>query len=188
MQQRKDAGFTYADYAAWDGPERYELVDGVPYMMSPSPGSAHQRISVELVRQFANYLKGKTCQVFGAPFDVRLNADAGDDTVVQPDLVIICDPKRIDARGCRGVPDMVVEILSPSSGRHDQVVKFNLYRKAGVREYWIVDPEARTVLAYWLKDGEYVGRNYDETGEVAVGVLEDCVIDLGEVFGPGPEA
>ncbi|MDR0310315.1 MAG: Uma2 family endonuclease, partial [Acidobacteriota bacterium] len=111
---QKDERYTYADYASWDTEERYELIDGVPYLMSPAPLRKHQSILFELSGQFRNFLKGKPCKAFAAPFDVRLNADTYDDTVVQPDLVVICDKLKLDAKGCVGAPDMVIEILSPS--------------------------------------------------------------------------
>lgn len=182
MQLRKDTKYTYADYAGWDTAERYELIDGVPYMMSPAPSTEHQRIGRQLLLQLGTYLTGKSCEVFNAPFDVRLNADTEDDTVVQPDLAVICDPKKIDASGCKGAPDMVVEIVSPSSVKHDQFIKQEIYRLAGVREYWIVFPEFRNVQVYLLKDGEYMSKTYADKDSIPVHVLEDCTVNLADVF------
>lgn len=182
MQLPKDRKYTYADYLTWDEVTRYELIDGVPYMMAPAPSPVHQEINVELIRQLANYLHGKPCKVFTAPFDVRLNAEEGDDTVVQPDISVICDPSKIDERGCKGAPDMIIEIISPSSINHDQFVKQDLYRQAGVREYWIVYPEYQKVQVYLLQDGMYISKPYKEKGVVPVSVLENCTIDLGTVF------
>lgn len=182
MRLPRETYYTYADYLTWDDGKRYELIDGAVYMMSPAPSPVHQRVSGNLFLQLATYLKGKTCEVYAAPFDVRLDADGLDDTVVQPDLSVVCDPGKIDARGCKGAPDMVVEILSPGSVNHDQLVKFNKYRQAGVLEYWIVNPQARNVQVYLLRDGEYMGRMYGDTGLVAVDVLAGCEVDLGEVF------
>ncbi|MDL2319259.1 Uma2 family endonuclease, partial [Eubacteriales bacterium OttesenSCG-928-A19] len=143
--QQPERGYTYADYAQWDGIERYELIDGQAYMLA-SPSVRHQRVFRELFKQFAVYLAGKTCEVFSAPFDIRLNAAAEDDIVVQPDITVICDPRKIeDGQSCKGAPDMVIEILSPSTARYDQNRKLDLYLEAGVREYWIVDPEMRSV-------------------------------------------
>jgi len=174
--------YTYADYYEWDDGERWELIDGVPYMMSPAPTTAHQKISRELTYQLTAFLKGKKCELFAAPFDVRLNADGDDNTVVQPDLVVICDRSKINDRGCKGAPDLVVEILSPSTARHDRMVKFKLYRKAGIREYWIVDPDTKTVQTCILRDGFYVIAMYDDTDAVPVHVLNGCMIDLQPVF------
>lgn len=184
MQQPKDKRYTYEDYLTWDGDVRYELIDGVPYMMAPAPGTGHQRISRKVLVQLDAYLRGKTCEVFHAPFDVRL----ADDTVVQPDISVICDPNKLDDRGCKGAPDMVVEILSPSTQRMDSIKKLGVYRDAGVREYWIVSQENRSVSVYLLRDGEYVIRVYEAPEAVPVGVLEDCAIDLGAVFPAQEEA
>ena len=113
MGRQSETTYTYSDYEKWDDGNRWELIDGVPYMMSPAPSPRHQEISTNLVILLGIYLKGKTCKVYAAPFDVRLNADSGYDTVVQPDISVICDPGKIDECGCKGAPDMVVEILSP---------------------------------------------------------------------------
>lgn len=175
--------YTYADYCTWDDSEQWELIDGIPYAMSPAPSPRHQSISFELGRQLGNFLKGKPCKVFHAPLDVRLNADQEDDTVVQPDLVVICDRSKIDDKGCKGAPDLVMEILSPSTARHDRMVKFQKYQKAGVREYWLVDPDTNIVQAFTLKNGLYITRMYDDTEAAApVEVLAGCTIDLREVF------
>lgn len=174
---------------AWRDEKRYELIDGSAYMMSPAPSTEHQRVFRRLFNQLANYLEGKQCEVFSAPFDVRLNADAEDDTVVQPDIAIVCDPKKIEANGCKGAPDMVVEILSPATARMDQLIKFNKYREAGVLEYWIVNPETKLVQVNRLMHGSYVNQAYGDTDTVPVSVLEDCKIDLAKVFAPQrPEA
>ena len=183
MQLPKKPKYTYADYLTWDDGRRYELIDGEVYMMSPAPSVSHQEISGEIFRQFATLLKGKRCKVFSAPFDVRLNADAEDDTVVQPDILIVCDPDKIkNGKNCEGAPDMIVEILSPSSARRDQFDKFNLYLAAGVKEYWIVYPETKMVQVYTLTEGNYVGRAYSDAHMVTVSVLEDCQINLADVF------
>lgn len=182
--------YTYADYCTWDDGKRWELINGVPYemfpdetrAMSPAPAWRHQRFSSNLHRQFANFLYGKPCKVFAAPFDVRLNADEYDDTVVQPDLVIICDSSKISGTGCNGAPDMVIEILSPASIERDILIKFRLYKEAGVREYWIVDPERKTVLVYVLENGRYVVSDYSETDTAPVHVLDGCEIRLTDVF------
>jgi Uma2 family endonuclease len=175
--------YTYADYLEWDEGERYELIDGEAYMMAP-PSRPHQEVSGELFGAIWEFLKGKPCKVYAAPFSVRLYPaeDLSDDTVVEPDLVVICDSSKLDHRSCNGAPDLVVEILSSSTSRHDRIVKFQKYREAGVREYWIVDPEEKSLVVYALKNGEYVASTYEDTDTVQVAVLPGCAIDLKNVF------
>jgi len=174
--------YTYADYYGWDDGERWELIEGVSYLMSPAPFQKHQEVLGKLYLQFADFLKGKPCKVFIAPFDVRLNPETGDDTVVRPDLLIICDRSKLDGKCCVGAPDMTIEILSPSSERHDRFVKFHAYQNAGVREYWIVDPNTRTIQVCILENGKYVVTMYGDNDAVPVHVLDGCVIDTQAVF------
>lgn len=181
--------YTYADYLRWDESERAEIIDGILYDMSPAPLPAHQSISSELVRQIGNFLVDKPCSVFHAPFDVRpfeKDSDSAKDinTVVQPDILVICNKNKIDEKGCKGAPDFIIEILSPWNARHDVIVKHDLYQRAGVREYWIVDPKAETVTVFlldekgFLKPTEYYSA--DDTAKITV--LNDCPIDLKAVF------
>lgn len=187
---KKDKTYTLADLMTWDSEDRYELIDGVPYLMSPGPAQNHQEISVELTIQLGTYLRGKTCKVFSAPFDVRLFERQGDRpenvrTVVQPDLFVVCDPEKLDGKGCKGAPDLIIEILSPSSHNRDWLTKFNLYAKAGVREYWIVNPNDKVIQTFLLENGYYVPTSIGRAGDrLKVNVLEDCFIDLSLVF-PG---
>ena len=174
--------YTWSDYVSWDDDARYELINGMPYMMSPAPSISHQAVSMELSRQLANFLKGKPCKVLSAPCDVRLNAGDGDDIVVQPDLLIVCDMSKLDGRACVGAPDMVIEVSSPSSMRHDRLTKFHLYQKAGVREYWIVEDDTKILQIHILKNGEYTTRAYSDTDQAPVHVLDGCTIDLTAVF------
>ena len=145
--------YSYADYAQWPGDERWELIDGVPYAMT-APQRLHQDIVFELGRQVGNYLQGKPCKGYTAPFDVRLprqnEADTKVETVVQPDLSVICDPSKLDKQGCRGAPDWIVEVLSPSTALKDMDTKRSLYQRHGVQEYWIIHPEDRWILVYTL--------------------------------------
>ncbi|MCL1917385.1 MAG: Uma2 family endonuclease [Peptococcaceae bacterium] len=180
MEQGKKH-LTYADYAGWDDSVRYELIEGMAYMMT-APSWIHQSISMSLATQIHNFLHGKPCKVFAAPFDVRLNADGNDDTVVQPDLVVICDRSKLSGSGCLGAPDMVVEILSPSNARYDILVKFQQYQKAGVREYWIVDPERRVLSVHVMENGKYFSNTYGDTDIVPVHILEGCQITMQDVF------
>jgi len=178
---QSDKRFTYADYLTWDENIRCELIDGIPYMMI-APSRMHQGISVALTSQLYNFLRGKPCKVYEAPFDVRLNADKGDDTVVQPDILVVCDNAKLDDKGCIGAPDLIVEILSPSSYKHDLVLKFHKYLEAGVREYWIVNPDSKTVNVYILDNGNYMAFAYLESDSVPSHVLEGCTVHLDEVF------
>ena len=150
---------TYADYIGWSDDARYELIDGIAYAMSPAPTRRHQEVVGEMYRQIANTLKGSPCQPYIAPFDVRLpnanEADSDIDTVVQPDISVICDKSKLDDRGCRGAPDWVIEVLSPTTASHDQIVKRALYERVGVREYWLVHPIDRIVTIYVLENGSY---------------------------------
>ena len=182
--------YSYADLLSWDDNTRYELYDGRPAALA-SPSEIHQSISMALSVQLGSYLTGKKCRVYAAPFDVRLFEEEGDspedvDMVVQPDLMVVCDQNKVDRHGVRGAPDLVIEILSPASARYDRLVKFNLYQRAGVREYWIVDPSTRTVSVHALEDGAYHAATvYSSDLSVPVGVLDDCNIDLSAVFEAG---
>ena len=180
-QPAYDVRYTYSDYMKWDDDVRRELIDGVPYLMA-GPNRRHQKILGNLYLQLGNFLKGKPCEVYLSGLDVRLNPDTLDDTVVQPDLVIICDHSKLDDAGCKGVPEMVVEILSPSNSRYDKVTKFNRYLKAGIIEYWIVDPVTQSLAVHILKDNNYITYPYTNKEKVPVHVLKGCTIDLTEVF------
>ncbi len=180
--------FTYGDYSKWPDEERWELIDGIPYNMSPAPSRIHQKILGELHKQIAVYLTGKPCEVYMAPFDVRLpKGDERDDridTVVQPDLVVVCDRRKLDDRGCKGAPDLVVEILSPWTAGKDMKTKLSLYERVGVKEYWLVDPAHKTVQVYLLgPEGRYGRADVYADGEQAkVGLFPDLSVDLNSVF------
>jgi len=184
----KSLGFTYADLLSWPADERWELIDGIAYDMTPAPSTNHERISVALVSQFYNFLKGKSCEVFSAPFDVRLPYPSEDDmtttTVVQPDLTVVCDRKKLDARGCLGAPTLVVEILSPDTAAKDLREKLHLYERVGVPEYWIISPVEQTLMVFTRdKRGRYGAPTaYSRTDQVLVGVLPGLTIELAEVF------
>jgi len=142
----------------------------------------HQGTSFELAEQLRNFLKDKPSKAFTAPFDVRLSAQGEDDTVVQPDLLVVCERSKLDGKACNGPPDLVIEILSPSSFSRDKWLKFNLYQRSGVREYWIVDPDSGTVTVYTLEGGQYMTSAYGGAQRVPVSVLPGCEILLGEAF------
>jgi len=178
----EDRRYTYADYASWDDDIRYELIDGIPYVMY-APSTAHQSILMELSNQLFNFLKGKPCRVFVAPYDVCLSGLGDeDDTVVQPDILVVCDESILDEKRCNGVPDMTIEILSPSTSKRDLLTKLIKYQNAGVREYWIVDPDEKAVNVHILENGRYVINSYESNETIAVTVLDGCNIILSEVF------
>ena len=182
--RQENQGYTYADFITWDEDVRYELIDGEAYLLA-APNVAHQRISGELHGQIWQFLKGKPCEVFHAALDVRLNADEDDNTVLEPDIVVVCDRSKLaGGKACVGAPDMVAEILSPSTAGRDCILKLEKYQKAGVREYWIVDPESRSVGVHVWDNGKTVFHAYEETDTVPVHVLEGCAISLPDVFGP----
>ena len=184
----KQERFTFADCLTWDEDKRIEIIDGEAFMMA-TPSRIHQGICFEIGRQLGNYLEGKQCRVYPAPFGVRLFEQDGDspenvDTVVEPDISVVCDRSKLDMYGCKGAPDLIVEVLSPSTQRHDQLVKLNLYQRAGVQEYWIVDPENRTVrVMVRAGDGILQVREVYRQDDVAkVNVLDGCFIELSKVF------
>ena len=189
LKEKEIKKFTYRDYLHWPDDQRWELIDGVPYNMSPAPNRIHQEISGELYRQIANYLAGKQCKVYAAPFDVRLPAagEKDDDeitTVVQPDITVVCDRSKLDKKGCKGVPDLVIEILSPYTAKKDMKEKYFLYEKFGVKEYWIVYPDYKTVSVYTLDINKAYGAPavYEEEEQVEVGIFEDLTVELKTVF------
>jgi Uma2 family endonuclease len=189
-EKNDTARYTYADYLAWKTEERYELLDGEAYMMS-APTVTHQAVSRELLLQFGIFLRGKSCQVFAAPFDVRLfpREDGGDDTVVQPDLLVVCDKAKIaDNRACRGAPDLVIEILSPSNDGPAMFLKYNKYLTAGVREYWVISPETREIQVHILDRGDekksnrYVSTLYSGAAALDVSVLPGLSVDFNTIW------
>jgi len=179
---------TYGDYLTWPEDERWEIIDGVPYMMT-APSWQHQGISMELSLQFGNYLRDKPCRVFAAPFDLCVpEFDESDEDisnlVAQPDLVVVCDEGKLRKSGYFGVPTLVIEIASPSTSKKDRLLKFNKYEKAGVKEYWIVEPDGKIVSVFTLQENKRYGRPevYSDQDKIKVSVFPDLEIDLGTVF------
>jgi Uma2 family endonuclease len=173
---RDQRHYTYADYRSWPEDVRYELVDGAAFLMAPAPSIDHQTIAFEIGRQLGNALEGHPCRVLLAPVDVLLlrasEADDVVDTVVQPDVLVVCDPQKVTQRGIRGAPDWVLEVISPASASHDQIIKLAAYERAGVREYWLIHPTDR-VLTIYRYNGTAYGRPLivELVGETAVDVL-----------------
>jgi len=190
-QLNSNIKYSYADYLLWDDDKRYELFNGKVEAMTPAPALQHQRLSIKIIGEFIIFFKNKNnpFEVFHAPFDVRLpklNIENDDEkiyTVVQPDIIVICDKEKIDERGCIGAPDLIVEILSPSTSKKDVDDKFHLYEEAGVKEYWIVHPEEKTLTVFMLKDNKYQFQKiYSEADKVKVGIFKDMIIDLSYIF------
>jgi Uma2 family endonuclease len=188
QQEEEKIRYTYADYLEWDEGERYEILGGEAYMMA-SPSVFHQTISMKLSTQFQNFLEGKPCRVFAAPLDVRLfpREDNSDDTVVQPDILVVCDESKLaDNRSCRGAPDLVIEILSPSNSDILLFLKFQNYLRAGVQEYWLVNPETREVQVHVLDraDGEvrYISTAHDAVEAINVTILPGLKIDFTGIW------
>ena len=184
--------FTYKDYLAWPDDVRAEIINGVAYMMSP-PFTYHQRVAGKLFNILSNFLKEKTCEAFIAPFGVRLFPEENetDDTVVEPDILVVCDPSKIDERGCNGAPDLAIEILSPSTRRKDRYLKLELYQKAKVREYWIVSPEDCEIEVHLFENNvtKFYGKNDSDTPDdselpetVPVFILPGLEIDVKDIF------
>ena len=185
--------FTYRDYCQWPEERRCELIDGEVFDMTPGPGRLHQEILVEMTVVLHAFFKEKPGKLFVAPFDVRLpkrkEADEKVTTVVQPDLLVICDEAKLDDKGCRGAPDLVVEIASPSTLSHDRVKKLNLYEKSGVREFWIVDPgENGTVMRFNLSSESRYGRPeiFDRTMNLTSEIFPGLSIALDDIFPKPP--
>lgn len=185
----KNCRYTYADYKTWPDNERWELIDGIAYSMSPAPLREHQKVSIALSTQIFTALEGKPCEAYNAPLDVKLSALPGIeendiDIVVQPDILVVCDPDRLDDKGCNGAPDWIIEILSPATSYKDENEKLALYEKYGVKEYWIIQPGAKMVFIYILgENGSYkkpeVAKKDEVVSSYAVPGVE---IDLKRVF------
>ncbi len=191
---RKVSGrHSYADYLRWNDTRRFELVDGIPYDMTPAPSRKHQEISMKLSVIIAGHLHGRHYSVYAAPFDVRLadGSERDEDiaTVVQPDIVVVCDPRKLDERGCAGAPDLVIEIASPVTASRDMKEKLSLYERHGVKEYWIVFPgegdSMRLVLVFTAgKDGGYGRPGVYAPGDTLKSkTLRGLSVSLDEIFG-----
>lgn len=177
-----DQRFTYEDYCTWSDDARYELIDGRVHRME-APNQQHQKISGHLFFHLYGYLLTRSCEVYAAPFDVRLNVGEGKDTVVQPDLVVICDQEKLDHKGVKGVPEFLIEILSPSTSTRDRTVKLQKYEQYAVKEVWLIDPLYKTVTVHVLNErGRYTYKIYQNNDSITSTVLTDFTIDLATIF------
>lgn len=186
LQQRDTRHYRYADYLGWPDDVRYELIDGIAWLMTPAPTRRHQELVGELYFQVREALEGRPCRAYVAPFDVRLprrnEADADVDTVVQPDVLVVCDPAKLDDRGLRGAPDWVIEVLSPATAGHDQTRKLAAYERAGVPEVWLVHPSDLVLTIYRLEDGRYGRPLIQEFEGVTPSLLDGVAIDWPRVL------
>ena len=184
----KDRQYTTEDYDALPEGARVELIDGIfydLYLTDEAPGTIHQKIVMEISYRIRRYIDEKDgkCEVFPAPFAVRLNND--DKTSVEPDISVICDPEKITERGCEGAPDWIIEVITPGTARHDHVRKLGLYINAGVREYWIVDPYKEKVVVYHFDSDDPLPNIYTFEDKIGSGIYEDLYIDLSEILSFG---
>jgi Uma2 family endonuclease len=181
--------YTYADYLLWRFEERVELIRGKIFKMSPAPSRMHQKVSGNLYRAISNFLWGKACEVYSAPFDVRLVRKSEDDadvkTVVQPDVFVVCDLFKLDDNGCNGAPDLVIEILSPGNNEKELKLKFDLYEEFGVKEYWVVYPVEQNLIKYIQNnEGKFIseGRAFIPGDKITTHVLPGFELSLNDVF------
>ena len=180
--------YSYADYLKWEFKERLELIKGKIFNMSPAPATRHQQISSKIFGRIWTFLESKDCQVFAAPFDVRLpvkskkNEDV--ETVVQPDICVICDANKIDTKGCFGAPDLIIEILSPGNSKKEMKDKYEVYEESGVKEYWLVDISNECVFVYVLDNsGKYIGLKPFVTEDIIESsTLEGFSISTQDIF------
>ncbi|MFT6865612.1 MAG: Uma2 family endonuclease [Cyclobacteriaceae bacterium] len=181
--------YSYADYLKWTFDERVEIIKGKLFKMSPAPRRTHQEVGSNLHVEIGMYLKGKSCNVYSAPFDVRFPKNSNEPnsqtyTVVQPDLCVVCDETKLDDAGCKGAPDLIIEILSPSTASKDLTEKYQLYQEHGVNEYWIVYPGENVIEAYDLnEEGKYISRGkFVRENSLTSNVLIGLNINLTDVF------
>lgn len=179
--------YTYADYQSWEFEDRSELMRGQLWLM-PAPRRVHQEVSADIHYLLKRHLQGKKCRAYAAPFDVRLvkggpQSDAQIRTVVQPDICVVCDPAKLDDKGCIGAPDLVVEIISPGSVGHDTRAKFALYEENGVLEYWLVAPGEKSVTVFVLDKDRYEQTGeYYKPGPIPVHTLPGLTLEWDDVF------
>ena len=178
--------YTYADYLTWQLKERVELIKGKIFKMSPAPSKVHLQIATKLTGLFWQHFEQSNCHVFSAPFDVRLPVPSKEKefTVVQPDLTIVCDSSKLDEQGCKGSPDLVIEIFLPGNTKKEMKEKYEVYEEAGVREYWLVEPNDKAIFVYVLnEEGIFYGlRPRIEEEEMSSVIFPELTIDLKRVF------
>ncbi|MBC6111921.1 Uma2 family endonuclease [Pedobacter sp. CCM 8938] len=181
--------YSYANYLNWLFEDRVELIKGKIFKMSPAPSRVHQKISIKITNPLVNFLKGKSCEVYNAPFDVRFpkksKADQDIFTVLQPDICVICDKAKLDDRGCIGAPDLIVEILSPGNTKMELLNKYQVYEEFEVKEYWVVSQSDQSILIYTLNDlGKFQpSKIFTLSEKISSTVLPGFELELDDVFG-----
>jgi Uma2 family endonuclease len=176
--------YSMVDYLSWKFKERVELLKGYVAKISPAPNSGHQIISWNLASEFSIVFKNKPCKAFAAPFDVYLPKNSkSEQTIVQPDLCVICDTSKIEKKGCVGTPDLMVEILSPGNSRKEVIDKYEIYQEAGVKEYWVIYPAEQVLQVYSLKNAEFVAMKPKAPGDIYESELfPDLKINVEAIF------
>lgn len=187
-----DGVYTYADYLRWQFDDMVELLRGKVFRMSPAPNRMHQRVSRQLCTTLFSYFNKKSCEVYNAPFDVRLldrvkstQSNKEITTVVQPDICVICDPAKLDDQGCIGAPDLIVEIVSPGNSKKEVDLKYRLYQESGVREYWIVYPAYQQIQQFVLDENDFqfrLHKIYAGDGQITAFIFPELVMDIEEIF------
>ena len=176
-EPRNDVKFTFEDYLKWDDGVRYELIDGVAYAIA-APNFDHQLIQGEIYGELRNFLKGKPCKAYSAPSDVKID----DHNVVQPDVYVTCDKSKLDGQFHNGVPDLIVEVLSPSNTFKEIARKNHFYFTAGVKEYWLVNPKKRIIDVFIAEDNDYLHTEYVEGDTIQCKVLDGFSIKVSDIF------
>ena len=175
--------YTYADYLLWKFKEKIQLFKGKIFAMSPAPARFHQEISTNLNELLIPFFKGQKCKIYSAPFDVFFKSTDGKESVVQPDICVICDRQKLTQRGCEGAPNLIIEILSRGTQYNDTKLKFDLYQEQGVPEYWVVDPYYKTVQIYLYREGNYIALSpILETDEVQSVTYPDLRFLANKIF------
>ena len=180
--------YSYADYLTWQFEEVVELINGKIFKKAAAaPKRLHQKVSSKLNFKLYQFLEGKRCQVYAATFDVRFPKDSNEDcqifNVVQPDICVICNPEKLDERGCLGAPDLIVEILSPGNTKTELKFKYQLYESHGVAEYWVIHPDYHNITSYILENGNYLPSKLMTSGDVLHSkILEGFSLDLEDFF------
>jgi Uma2 family endonuclease len=182
-----NGSYTYADYLKWKFNERVELFKGRIFRMSPAPNRFHQQLSLKLTNKLFRHFETASCDLYVAPFDVRLVITKSNDTkvitVVQPDLCVICDENKLDDKGCNGAPDLIVEILSPGNSKKEMGIKFDLYEENGVKEYWIVEPAEKSIFIYTLQNKKFIGlKPLIEDDKMKSPLFPTLDFDLRDIF------
>lgn len=175
--------YTYADYLTWKFEERVELLRGWVAQMAAAPNRFHQRVATNFATTVLSQID-RPCQGYIAPFDVRLRRTDGGESVVQPDVCVICDPTKLTQQGCDGAPDWVIEVLSPGNSKREMRDKYALYEESGVREYWIIDPTHGSVSAYVLEDGRFAHRPpmFEDDEQLSSGVFPEVKLSGEALF------